>query len=137
MATIERISPQDVYKLGGGEVEAYFTQVVVASDVTRIVHIAGTYALDLDLKLIGPGSMRQQVRAILHNIDRSVAAAGGTRADIVRTKMYTTDFDAYAREGHAEWLAFFGDRLPASTGMEVCRLGLKDALVEIEAYALI
>jgi enamine deaminase RidA (YjgF/YER057c/UK114 family) len=42
---------------------------------------------------------------------------------------------AYLREGHQEYLSFFGDKLPVSTTVGVTVLADARCLVEIEAYA--
>lgn len=133
---LERVWPEDVYKrtLPGFDRPVY-AQVVVAQPGKRSISIAGTFAADVDFKIIGEGSMRLQVRAVLENIGRSVAAVGGTPADIVRTKTYVTDIEAYVREGHEEWMSFFGDHTPASTAVQVVALADPRCVVEIEAYA--
>ena len=79
--------------------------------------------------------MREQVRGVMDNIGKSLAAVGGTPADVVRTKSYVTDIQAYIQEGQQEWLDFFGDTRPASTLVQVVALADERCLVEIEAYA--
>lgn len=133
---IERMWPDDVYvrelPTVAGKV---YAQVVRSSGASTRVHVAGTFAFEVDGSLVGEGDMAAQVRKVLENIDRSLAAAGATRADVVRTKTYATDIAAYVREGHAEWVAFFGDAPPASTAVGVPALADPRCLVEIEAYA--
>ena len=68
-------------------------------------------------------------------IGKSLAAVGAQRSDVVRTKTYVTDMAAYLREGHQEYLSFFGDKLPVSTTVGVTVLADTRCLVEIEAYA--
>jgi 2-iminobutanoate/2-iminopropanoate deaminase len=134
--SVERVWPADVYKRSfpGFDQPAY-TQVTVSSGAKRTVAIAGTFPCDPDFNLIGGDSMQLQVRAVLENIKRSIEAVGGTTADIIRTKTYVTDIAAYVREGHAEWLSFFGDKTPASTAVQVVALADDRCLIEIEAYA--
>jgi enamine deaminase RidA (YjgF/YER057c/UK114 family) len=79
--------------------------------------------------------MRLQVRAVLDAIGKSLAAVGAQRSDVVRTKTYVTDMAAYLREGHQEYLSFFGDKLPVSTTVGVTVLADSRCLVETEAYA--
>jgi enamine deaminase RidA (YjgF/YER057c/UK114 family) len=92
-------------------------------------------SFDKDNHLIGEGSMRLQVRAVLDAIGKSVAAVGARPSDVVRTKTYVTDMAAYLRAGHQEYLNFFGDKLPVSTTVGVTVLADARCLVEIEAYA--
>lgn len=133
---LERMWPEDVYvrtlpNLPG----KLYAQVVRSSGARTRVHVAGTFSFDKHGELVGEGSMRTQVRAVMENIGRSLAAAGATPADVVRTKTYVVDIAAYVREGHEEWLRFFGDTLPASTAVQVAGLADPRCLVEIEAYA--
>jgi len=134
---IERIWPDNVYvrmhpTFPGRRL---FAQVVKANGIRTSIHVAGTMSFDKDCNLVGEGSMRLQVRAILGMIGKSLAAAGARPADVVRTKTYVTDMAAYLSEGHHEYLEFFGDDLPVSTTVGVTTLTDPRCLVEIEAYA--
>ena len=133
---LERIWPDDVYVRELPNVDGkVYAQVVRSSGATRRGHVAGTFGFDRDGYLADGTGMREQTRLVMENIGRSLAAAGATPADDVRTKTYVTDIAAYVREGHPEWLAFFGDRLPASTAVQIVALADRRAVVESEAYA--
>ena len=132
---LERVWPEDVYvrqvpTLAG----KLYTQVIKATGTRVSIHVAGTLPFDKDNNLVGEGSMRLQVRAVLDAIGKSLAAVGAQRSDVVRTKTYVTDMPAYLREGHQEYLSFF-DKLPVSTTVGVTVLADSRCLVEIEAYA--
>ena len=133
---IERTWPQGVYVR---EVPQYagklFAQMVTVHGAATQIHISGTFAYDEHSVLVGEGDMGAQVRKALENIGICLAAAGADATNVLRTKIYVTDIDAYVQAGHSEWLRFFGDRLPASTTVEVVRLTDPRALVEIETYA--
>jgi enamine deaminase RidA (YjgF/YER057c/UK114 family) len=53
----------------------------------------------------------------------------------VRVKSYVTDMEAFQREGVDEFRQFWGSKPPASTLVQVVRLGDPRALIEIEVYA--
>jgi enamine deaminase RidA (YjgF/YER057c/UK114 family) len=133
---IERTRPRGVYVR---QVPQYpgklFAQMVTVADAAATIHISGTFAFDERCELIGEGSMRLQVRQALKNIGACLASIGAGPAQVLRTKIYVTDIDAYVQEGHSEWLAFFGEHLPASTTVQIVRLTDPRCLVEIEAYA--
>jgi enamine deaminase RidA (YjgF/YER057c/UK114 family) len=112
-----------------------YTQVIKATGTRVSIHVAGTLPFDKDNSLVGEGSMQLQVRAVLDAISKSLAAVGAQRSDVVRTKTYATDMAAYLREGHQEYLSFFGDKPPVSTMVGVTVLADPRCLVEIEAYA--
>jgi enamine deaminase RidA (YjgF/YER057c/UK114 family) len=133
---IERIWPNDVYIRKAPHQEGkVYAQVVKASDTRARIHVAGTMSFDQDQNMVGEGDMRLQVRTILENIRRSLAAVGATPRDVVRVKTYVTNMDAFLREGSQEYAAFFADGLPASTLVGVTALTDPRCMVEIEAYA--
>ncbi len=130
--TLERINPPDVYQPNRN----LYTQVIRATGGTQ-VHIAGTVPFDRDAKVVGVGDMKAQVAQILDNIEKSLAAAGAARSDVVRIRVYVLDVDRYVAEGAPEVVRFFGDAKPVSTTLGVNRLVHPDWLVEIEATAII
>jgi enamine deaminase RidA (YjgF/YER057c/UK114 family) len=107
---------------------------IVRSEPGRSIHVAGTYGCDANFTFHEP-SMEGQVRAALENIRRSLAAVGATPADVVRVKTYVTDMDAFTTEGLAEFVKFWDGTPPVSTAVQIVRLGLLTAVVEIEVYA--
>ena len=64
---------------------------------------------------------------------RSHAAAGGTPQEIVKTAIFHTGMDEFARMSGV-YAKFFGEHRPARSTVEVSRLSL-DAKVEIEMIA--
>jgi enamine deaminase RidA (YjgF/YER057c/UK114 family) len=57
-------------------------------------------------------------------------------ADVVRTRVFTTDISRWQEIGRAHG-EFFRDVRPASTMVEIRRLISPDMLVEIEADAIV
>lgn len=129
---LERINPRDVYEPNRN----LYTQVIKATGTTQ-VHVAGTVPFDRDRNVVGVGDMKAQVVQTLDNIEKSLAAAGAGRSDVVRICVYAVDVDRYIAEGAPEVLRFFGDAKPVSTTFGVNRLVHPDWLVEIEATAII
>jgi enamine deaminase RidA (YjgF/YER057c/UK114 family) len=135
---INRIWPEDVYRMGGSnsDVPACAQVVeVVRQGPGRSIHVAGSYAWDTDCKLMEPSDMAGQVRGVFENIRRSLAAVGATPADVVRVKSYVTDMIAFQLEGIDEFRRFWGKEPPVSTCVEVAGLGAPGALIEVEVYA--
>ncbi len=129
---LQRINPPDVYEPNRN----IYSQVIKATGATQ-VHVAGTVPFDRDGEVVGVGDMKAQVARILDNIEKSLAAAGAARADVVRICVYALDVESYIAEGAPELVAFFGDAKPTSTTIGVTRLVHPDWLVEIEATAII
>jgi enamine deaminase RidA (YjgF/YER057c/UK114 family) len=75
-----------------------------------------------------------QAREVLRRIEIALRQAGGSLADVVRTRMYVTDISLWEQVGavHAE---VFGEIRPVATMVEVSALISPDLLVEIEVDA--
>jgi enamine deaminase RidA (YjgF/YER057c/UK114 family) len=134
---VERRWPEGVYVRELPSVGGRVYSQVVASSGERRIDVAGTLPFDEDQRLVGEGDMRVQTRTVLQHIGRSLAEFGAGPQDVVRTKSYVVDMEAYLAEGVAEWVEFFGGNPPASTTVEVTALADSRALVEIEAYAVV
>lgn len=97
--------------------------------------VSGTTATDGRGRMVAPGDAAAQAVFVLDKIAASLAALGGTIADVVRTRIYlkdAADCEAVSRV-HGRW---FGETRPANTLIEVSRL-IGDYRVEIEAEAIV
>jgi enamine deaminase RidA (YjgF/YER057c/UK114 family) len=115
----------------------YEPRVVLSRAVRagRFVSISGTAPL-AEGKTVGRGDPGAQARRCLEIIRRAVEDAGGSLADVVRTRILLTrieDWEAVAAV-HGE---FFADIRPANTIMQIGRFIDPDWLVEIEADAVL
>lgn len=99
------------------------------------IAVTGTIGLDEAGKVV-PGGMFAQSRRALEIVVGAIEALGGSPADIIRTRMFVTDIEQWAEAGrtHAEVL---GEIRPATTMVEVARLITTEALIEIEADAIV
>ena len=98
------------------------------------IMVSGTLGTDADGTL--PPGPDDQTRRALEIIIAGVEALGGTAADIVRTRIFVAQIDQWEEIGRAHGEVFATTR-PATTMVEVARLILPDALVEIEADAIV
>ena len=100
------------------------------------VFVSGTTATGLDGQIVGLGDPAAQTRQCLRNIAAALERAGARVEDVVRTRIYVVDIDAWEAIGrvHGE---VFGEIRPAATMVEVRRLIAPEILVEIEADAVI
>ena len=81
-------------------------------------------------------SMGEQARRSLQIIAAAIEALGGTIQDVIRTRMYVTDVSKWEEVAHVHGEVFAAIR-PATSILEVPRLIDKDALIEIEADAIV
>ncbi|WP_112247936.1 RidA family protein [Kribbella monticola] len=103
----------------------------------RWVAIAGQVALDADGNLVGDGDPAAQAKQIFTNLERCLAAAGATFADVVKFGVYVTDIAFLpvirsVRDTHIDTA-----NPPASTAVQVVSLFSPEALIEIEAFAVV
>ena len=102
----------------------------------KLVFVTGTIAVDEQGNTIGVGDVREQTRAALEKIEKALGEAGATMADVVRTRLYVMNIDDWTQVAEAH-RAVFGDIRPCTTMVEVSRLFTPEALVEIEADAVL
>ena len=91
---------------------------------------------DNDGNQVGAGSMLEQTRQCLRNIEKSLVAAGASMSDVVWTTVFTTDIREF-KQIVAAREEFFKDNLPTSTMVEVSHLADPGLLVEIQVIAAI
>jgi enamine deaminase RidA (YjgF/YER057c/UK114 family) len=100
------------------------------------VHVSGTTATNAAGTIVGAGDPYAQTVQALRNIETALRAAGAALGDVVRTRIYVVDIDAWKEiaRAHAE---VFGRVRPATSMVEVRRLIAPEMLVEIEADAVV
>jgi 2-iminobutanoate/2-iminopropanoate deaminase len=79
------------------------------------------------------GDIEAQAEQVLDNLAAVLAAAGASIADVVKTTVFVTDLDEFARLNQV-YERRFGRHKPARSTIQVARLP-RDARVEIEAIA--
>ena len=87
-----------------------------------------------------PGSLPTQLARALASVRQVVLEAGGTIENIGRLTIYVTDMEAYldaANELNTAYRSEMGPHYPAMTLIEVSGLVHPEALVEIEATAVL
>ena len=102
----------------------------------RWVATAGQVALDEAGKLVGAGDLEAQARQVFANLDRALAAAGATFADVIKLNYYLTDITQLPavraiRDDYVDTA-----RPPASTAVQVSALAMPGLEIEIEAWAI-
>jgi len=101
-----------------------------------MIFVSGQVSRDSDGQQVGVGSMLEQTRQCIRNIETCINAAGGSLSDIVWTTVYTTDIREF-RQIVAAREEFFKTNLPTSTMVEVVHLADPGLMVEIQVIAAI
>ena len=131
----EKIQPQGVHVVMRAGHPAY-THVVTVSGTGKMIFVAGQLARNAQGVCVGKGDMRAQIQQVGENIKTCLEAVGATLADIVKTNTYVTDYPEFAKHPDMR-MRYFGHATPTSTTVQISRLADPDAMVEIEAIAVI
>ena len=101
-----------------------------------LIFVSGQVSRDNDGNQVGQGSMLEQTRQCLRNVQKNLEAAGASLADVVWTTVYTTDIREF-KQIVAAREEFFKTSLPTSTMVEVSHLADPGLLVEIAVIAAV
>ncbi|MBB1283347.1 RidA family protein [Flavisolibacter sp. BT320] len=110
---------------GGAESDtaAGYTQAIQSGNV---LYISGT---------VGFGkTMAEQLKTVYQGIDRTLKHYGLSAANVVKENLYTTDIEATKAANSVRKLFYKGD-YPAATWVQISRLYMSEALVEVEIVA--
>lgn len=106
----------------------------------KLLHVAGQIGWNPVDRSLPRGDFLAQFDRALANVLAIVRAAGAEPSDVARMTIYVTDLDAYRQSlggVGAEWKKHMGRHFPAMALVGVAGLVERDALVEIEAVAVL
>ena len=112
---------------------SHYTDAVVAGE---LLFISGLVGVDGEGALVGGDDVAAQARQVFENMRAVLDEAGCRFEDVVKVTVYLTDVDDRPKINPVRQ-EVFGHARPASTLLEVSRLAIPGAKVEIEAIALI
>jgi 2-iminobutanoate/2-iminopropanoate deaminase len=111
---------------------SHYTDAVRGGD---LLFVSGVVPVDADGRLVGGDDVVAQARQVFENMREVLEAAGCGFQDVVKITIFLTDIDDRPKINPLRREIFGGTR-PASTLVEVSRLAVPGAKVEIEAVAL-
>ena len=121
---------REVMVEGLAEPLSHYADAVVAGDA---LYVSGIVPVDASGAVVGDDVVAQ-ARQVFATMKQVLAAAGATPADVVKVTIYLLDVDDRPLINPVRQ-EFFGDTRPASTLVEVSRLAIPGARLEIESIA--
>jgi reactive intermediate/imine deaminase len=110
---------------------SHYTDAVIAGDT---LYVSGIVPVDAQGAVVGGDDVVAQTRQVFAIMERVLAAAGAMPGDVVKVTIYLLDVDDRPLINPVRQ-EFFGSARPASTLVEVSRLAVPGARLEIEAIA--
>jgi 2-iminobutanoate/2-iminopropanoate deaminase len=124
---------EEIRVAGQAEPISHYTDAVRVGD---LVFVSGCVPVDADGRLVGGDDVVEQARQTFANVGAVLAAAGSSFADVAKVTVFLTDVDDRAKINPVRQ-EVFGDSRPASTLVEVSRLAIPGAKIEVEAVAVV
>lgn len=112
---------------------SHYTDAVRAGE---LLFISGVVPVDESGALVARDDVVGQAEHVFKLIGWVLTAAGGLPADVVKVTVYLLDIEDRPLINPVRQ-AFFGSARPASTLIEVTRLAVPGARLEVEAIALL
>jgi len=127
------MSRREIRVDGLAEPISHFTDAVQAGG---LLFVSGIVPVDGAGRLVGGEDVVAQTRQVFENMRAVLAAAGCGFEDVVKVTVFLTDIDDRPLINPVRQETFGATR-PASTLVEVPRLAVEGAKVEIEAVAVV
>jgi len=103
--------------------------------VENWLYCSGQIALDPSTGvMIGNGNIEEETRQVLKNLIAVVEAAGGESSNVIRTTIYLTDLNDFAKVNAIYAETFGGSASPARACVEVSNLP-KGGKIEVDCIA--
>lgn len=119
-----------------GKPSGHFSHATMTEAKGRLVFISGMLAKNADGAIVGVGDIEMQTRQVCENLKAAVEEAGGTLDDICRVDVYVRNMEQFDKI-HKVRREYFSEPPPASTMVEVTKMTSPDALIEINAIAVV
>ena len=121
------------YRVEGlSEPISHYTDAVRAGD---LLFVSGIVPVNSNGGLVGGDDVAAQAEAVFATLARVLAEAGASAEDVVKVTVFLTDVDDRPLINPVR-REVFGAARPASTLVEVSRLAVEGAKIEVEAIAV-
>jgi 2-iminobutanoate/2-iminopropanoate deaminase len=96
-----------------------------AIKIDNVIYISGTVSRDVN---------PEGIKRVYENLGRTLQHYGATFQNVVKENLYTTDIEAMKQHNAVRKVFYKGD-FPAATWVQISRLFMADAKLEIELIA--
>jgi reactive intermediate/imine deaminase len=124
---------EEIRVAGQAEPISHYTDAVRAGD---LLFVSGVVPVDGDGRVVGGDDVVEQARQVFRNMGEVLGAAGASFGDVVKVTVFLTDVDDRPLINPVRQ-EVFGDARPASTLVEISRLAVPGARIEVEAVAVL
>lgn len=107
-----------------------------ANIANGMVYTAGQVAFIPGTRDLAAGGIAEQTRQTLENVKAILTAAGSSMENIVKTTVFLTNINDFAAMNEV-YMTYFPSNPPARSTIQIAKLPHPDALVEIEAIAVL
>ena len=104
--------------------------------VGELLFISGQAAIDSSGQIIGIGNFDAQAEQVFANIERVLRAGGSSLANVIKVTIFLRDMSNFPKIVELRG-RYFTPPYPADTIVEVTSLYSPEALIEIEAIAVV
>jgi len=104
--------------------------------VEKIIWVSGHLAFDENGDIVGKDDMFAQTEQVIRNIQKSLSEMGATLNNVVEVNVYVRNMSRL-KEIHEARLKYFKEPYPTSTLVEINKFVNPDALIEMNAVAVI
>jgi 2-iminobutanoate/2-iminopropanoate deaminase len=124
---------EEIRVAGQAEPISHYTDAVRVGD---LLFVSGCVPVDEEGRLVGGDDVVAQARRTFVNVGAVLEAGGSSFADVAKVTVFLTDVDDRTKINPVRQ-EFFGEARPASTLVEVSRLAIPGAKIEVEAVAVV
>ena len=103
-------------------------------EANGFVFFSGQIPLDPETMKMVEGDVTVQAEQVMQNVKAMLEAAGLDFSNVVKTTMFLSDMENFAKANEV-YAKYFTENQPARSTLQVARLPL-DALVEVECIAV-
>lgn len=104
------------------DTSAGYVQVV---KVDNVLYVSGAVSREVD---------ENGIRSVYRALEQSLRTFGATFQNVVKENLYTTDIEMMKKNNHVRKAFYKGD-FPAATWVQITRLFMPDAKLEVELIA--